>query len=226
VSTRHTPLLPLLAAATLLLLGCGGDSPTQPIDTGGTISFSYSGAISGSFSASGTLRLGSNQQPEFGSWAAGGRGPDNALVVTGLQPRTDQRGNAVALFVPAATGPATFPISPNCAFPDDMCPAVVLVTNALVTGTEPSFDRLCLVLTGSITVTAVSQERARGNFSGAGTCFDSQTATPTGLFLVTNGVFDVPLVPDLGLPAFARTAEAGPPADRAWGAANRISPRP
>src|SRR5688572_13204466 len=80
----------LLAAATLaLFVGCK-DSSTGPSGLEGSFSFSYTGALSGTFNVTGAMPTTPGAQ-ETSSWAAGevvAAGADAGIYVVAATPRT------------------------------------------------------------------------------------------------------------------------------------------
>jgi hypothetical protein len=57
-------------------------------------------------------------------------------------------------------------------------------------GHESNFERACTLTAGTLKLTEYSEDRAKGTFSGTGTCFHTPGEEPDA-FTVTNGSFDV-----------------------------------
>lgn len=191
---RKLPVLSVLAA-TLFTVGCGGDSGTGPEDNViGSLSFNYvDGTTSSSYSASGQVQMDQSGEAQFGTWAAGGRPFTNELVVAAFRARTAPRGDVSVIYLPSAAAAGTVTINETCFDNNDMdCPVMYLVLNTPITD-GASFDRICVLLNGSVSISAISNQRAQGTFSGQGVCVNAQFSNPT-LFTVNNGTFNVPIV--------------------------------
>jgi hypothetical protein len=175
-----------LALAALTLSGCG-DSTGLGSKTG-SLSFSYSGARSGSFSASGEYRATTTsfvKQP----FAVGSKGVENGVAfisVLSYQPVTSTTGDVAIVLLPNVTAPTTLSLDSTC--DTDACPLA-----AVVFDTDPDVDEdesdFYVFDSGTLQVTSVASGRITGTFSGTATEFLSDAA-----ITVTNGTFDVPLV--------------------------------
>jgi hypothetical protein len=163
-----------------------GDS-TGPGGMSGSLSFSHSGATSGTFSASGSILV---PDPMAATWAAAVRDDANqTLSVAANVVRPSNILDVVAIDLPRLmTG--TFAI-PNEA------------RVAINFGQTQSGARTwgCNLTSGSVIVTAFSGVRALGTFSGAGSCLG---ATGLVAFTVADGSFDVPVVSGI-FPAAVRS---------------------
>jgi hypothetical protein len=167
----------LLGALLTVATACS-DS-TGPGSLSGSLSFSYSGATSGTFDAAGSP-LGADD-PFGATWAAAIRDDANQTidVAANIARPSNTSDNAVVHF-PQLT-PGTVTIANGAQVP--------VTFGRTQSGTV---DRSCSLTSGSVVVTSVSGIRARGTFSGTGTCVGT-TGGPAA-FTVTNGSFDVPLV--------------------------------
>jgi hypothetical protein len=195
MTNRRTLLVFPLLAATAFSVGCGDSgsgSPTGPTGGSGSVSFTSTGGVAGSFSASGSVQIGANQQPQFGTWAAGAR-EGSELNVVAFRGRTAPRGDAFGLYVDGVTGPRTFQVSDDC---EANCAEVVFLTNADVFGTSQTFDRFCFLVSGSVSINSISAQQTQGSFSGQGLCFDMSFREEP--FAITNGSFNVPIVQGIG----------------------------
>ncbi|HEX8906038.1 MAG TPA: hypothetical protein VF771_14415 [Longimicrobiaceae bacterium] len=177
-----------LAAAAITLAACGdstGNSEASP----GSLSFSYTGARSGSYSATGAFRQTSDSTFAKQPFAVGARGAESGFTYISLlsyQPVTAEEGDMALFILPNVTSPATFPLSASCETAD--CPFAALIFDTNPDASEDDSD-LYLLESGSVNVTSVSSRRMRGTFSGTATeLFGDASIT------VTNGSFDVPLV--------------------------------
>lgn len=192
MKTSRILALPLLATAALAV-GCSdGGSPSGPGGTlSGTVSFTSTGGVAGSFNVTGAVSSGSGQQ--FGTWAAGAREGSEFWVVA-TRSQSAQQGDMFALYAPSVTGTGPVTISEDC---EGDCPVAMLMTNISTTG-QSTNGSICSLYSGTINITAISAERARGTFSGEGECFNMQGQESP--FAISNGSFDVPVVPNLNLP--------------------------
>lgn len=181
-----------VTGSLVLLIACGDDGPTTVTGLNGALSFTYSGAVSGTFNATGQMPTSPTAQ-ETSAWAAGEvitTGTDAGTYAVAASPRT---GGTYDLVVVVANrtnaGTATIDFD-NCT--DDVCSGVSFIIGQ-ETGTGSGFDQLCGLASGTVVITEVTSSRIIGTFSGAGSCF-SEGGTETA-FTVTNGSFNVPIVP-------------------------------
>lgn len=145
----------------------------------GNLSFSHSGATSGTFSASGSVLA---ADPQAVDWAAGVRDDQSqSIAIAAHIPRANNTSDEVAIEFPQLTT-GTVNIANNGAH-------VAMAFGQPQSGT-PTWS--CALTSGSVVLTSLSSTRASGSFSGTGTCTGS-TGGPTA-FTVTEGSFDVPLV--------------------------------
>jgi hypothetical protein len=178
----------LVLAASLALLGCSSDKATAPTGLVGTFSFSYSGAISGTFNATGALP-GTPAGMETTSWAAAEISTaDGETGVLAATPRSASSHDIAGLFMERVT-PGAATISDTC---QTQC-GFALMTFGQANGTGTTFLQECFITVGSITITEVTTTRVKGTFSGTGECLAFGSQTPAA-FTVTNGTFDVALV--------------------------------
>ena len=175
---------PLVLVASLALLPSCKDS-TGPSGLNGTLTFAYSGAMTGNFSASGQFNP-VNMETE--AWAAGER--DDAtgeLFVGAAVPRNASSHDILGMAIERlTTGSAD--INANCT---SNCAFVAIIFGNNNTGS--GFLLACDIETGTVTITEISTTRARGTFSGTGTCAPP-AGTPAQAFTVANGTFDVALI--------------------------------
>jgi hypothetical protein len=189
MTTRRTLcVLPLLAAMSLAL-GCGGgDSPTETTDQSGTVSFTYSGAVSGSYTATGAIQV-TGTVPQYGNFAVG-FWEDQWFEVLAHRAGTHPRGDLFTLNVENISGPGSFTIRRDCT---NNCAWVELVPN--FNWNTFAFERVCELESGSVQVTAINNQRAQGSFSGQGSCYD-MADNRQGSFSISNGSFNIPIMRD------------------------------
>ena len=175
----------LLLAAMVAVVSCSETSGPTNL---GTITFTFTGAGGGTFTASGPSIPLEGSAPTTSSWTVG--------VVDEAQGQT-----VVVASVPAASGLVDFvaisldrattgaePLDAACNIDGDVCTGMVFFRNFNPDG--DAMDIGCGLTTGSVVIAEITSSRLKGTFSGSGECveFDGFTTTP---FTVTNGSFDV-----------------------------------
>lgn len=111
---------------------------------------------------------------------------ETALYVTANLPKAGNLHDQVVIIIPRLD-PGSSTVSVNCTA--NTCAELGFIVAA--TGSETSFDRLCVFESGTLTIATLSASRATGSFSGNGVC---ETQGGTGsLFAVTGGSFNVPI---------------------------------
>ncbi len=208
------------AAAALLVLPACSDSTGSETAARGSMSFQYSGAASGSFNASGSLRRDSNGEMQESEFAAVLR--DRQTFEAGVmayRPRQQGRGDVAALTLGTLTGPRTLTVDgESCGgIPEQSCPGGILMFNVDVNAEEIDDEAsIYLLATGTIQVTEVSGGRAKGTFQGTALDLADIFAENPRTIQVTAGTFDVPIVDaEEGDLAFGRRTADGPRAGRA-----------
>lgn len=182
----------LLVAGVSLLASCG-DSSGPTSGQSGTLSFTYSGGVSGSYSASGAIP---SNQAQFNTttWSAGFKDePNQSLVVESVATRAGGRFDLVVLSIDRlVNGSSTVDV--NCdPDVDDACTGIVVFFGVDNNTFDSQF--LCGLETGQLTLTSISETRAQGTFSGSGACLDENFVESA--FTVSGGSFDVALVSNL-----------------------------
>ena len=167
----------LIGALLAVTAGCGDG--TGPGGVSGSVSFSHSGASTGTFSASGSVLV---ADPQAATWAAGTRDDaSQSIDVEGYVAHPSSTHDYVHLHFPQLT-PGTVTIANGA--------AVDIAFGQPQAGTATWY---CFLTSGSVVVTSLSSARVRGSFSGSGICLPAASGSPVA-FTVTNGSFDVPLV--------------------------------
>jgi hypothetical protein len=166
----------LLVVLLAIAAGCGDGTGLGGLS--GSLSFSHSGATTGTFSASGSVLT---QDPEAGTWAAGARDDANQMIAIAANiGRPSNTFDDIVIDFPQLTpGSVTMANGAH----------VVITFGQTQSGTATWF---CDLTSGSVVVTSLSDGRARGTFSGTGSCLPA-TGGPVA-FTVTNGSFDVPVI--------------------------------
>jgi len=203
-SGRRTHAALRLAVAlgvALTLAACDGGGPgdPNPPETGGTVSFTFSGDQSGSFSAAG-MRQGSPENPAFGTWAAAGWSQEEQqLAVAAFRGRTAPAGDWFVLGLGNTTGTGTVTLdgAPCLEGEEDGCAMGILGFDVREPGEfDPTNDRVYAILSGTVTITTFTADRLRGTFSGTAVhLLDHFTSAPEPRTLtIAGGSFDVPLI--------------------------------
>lgn len=179
----------LLLASVVVLAASSCSDPSAP-EAHGTVAFSYTGAGGGSFSASGNAPDFDGPQPQR-SWAAGFMQQGQTHVI-GSRHRSGVLVD-LALLRFERTTPGSESIDPSCNIDGDAsCTGMEMFLN--FNGDGDTGDFFCAMSSGTIILTEVSGSRARGTFSGTGSCVAGTGGSPAA-FSVSSGTFDVALVP-------------------------------
>ena len=179
----------LFVASLVLLAACGSDGPTTVTGFDGALSFTYSGANSGTFSASGALPTSAAAQATS-AWAAAQASATSEMFVAAASPRSGTTHDLVGIFIQRNTV-GSDEVDDACGF---NCTSVDLSIGLANSGS--TFTAYCYLTAGTVAITEKSASRMKGTFSGTGECTSSGGA-PTGAFTVTNGTFDVAILPDV-----------------------------
>ncbi|UCC72785.1 MAG: hypothetical protein JSV86_20925 [Gemmatimonadota bacterium] len=174
---RGLALVGLLIACTLPA-GC---------DQGGTeagavngLTFTFSGALSGSYTAAGTPVLAQGGELQFGSWAIAAEADSlGGLVLAAFRPAEEPRGDLFVLQISPLRAGVFTPCEPNAD-----CHGRVLF------GYEAGlFDHYFEIVSGSVTIGAIENHRLRGTFQ-----FLARDEGGTGeqTLTVGDGEFDLP----------------------------------
>lgn len=178
----------LVLALGVALASCS-DSPTEPtVGASGSLSFTYTGAGAAnatSYSASGAIPVNINNSFGSNSWAAGS--VDQANGETAIAASVPRTANTWDLTVITIARTTTGTSNINAACTANVCTDVSIVFGS--SQTETSFTYLCVLTSGSVTISAISSSNVTGTFSGTGTC-SSATGAVTQ-FTITGGTFNV-----------------------------------
>jgi hypothetical protein len=176
----------LLAGALALVASCG-DSGTGSNNLSGSLSFTYSGAISGSFSASGTLPVVTSLDTQ--QWAVGLRDDSQGeVIVEASKPRTSTSHDVVVLFITRTTVGSS---SVDCG--QNTCADLFFDFDA--DNSTGDAQQSCFLTSGTLAISTITTSRVTGTFSGTGACFDVGGGSAS--FTVNSGTFDVALVQDI-----------------------------
>ena len=183
-----------LALAAVVLLGVVACSDASGPGIRGTISFAYTGGGGGSFNASGDARTLGAPLPTSTSWVLGFV-EEGETFIGASSPRSGGLVDMVILRI-KRTGIGSESIDPTCDTDGGVsCTGMVLYLN--FNGNGDSADFYCSLTSGAIVLTEVTSSRAKGTFSGNGSCIAGSGGAPAA-FAVSGGAFDVALVPAPG----------------------------
>lgn len=180
---NRAPLL-IALASLLALAACDDDSSGPSPAAEGSVVFSYSGAEAGSYNATGRFN---KLRPEEGTFAVGARGEaengEDALVVYAHTVRQDELFDEFLLSIEnPQLGTVTCDADDDCSF------GAFFIVGSDVEGDA---EMIYSSLSGTVTITSINEDRARGQFTFQMEGFDLTQNPPT--LQVTSGVFDVPV---------------------------------
>jgi len=185
---RRMMTLAVLAAAAALA-GCKDSTGNDGVGSG-SISFTYTGVRSGSYSASGEFeKLGPSTfvKKPFATGVSLSDANGNVIGILGYVPVTATTGHQAVLVLPPVSGGETLEIDPTCETVT-FCP-LGLITFDINPDAQIDDSQGYLFTGGTVHVTSAANGRVKGTFSG--TAVD---VTGTQTLTVTNGSFDVPLL--------------------------------
>jgi hypothetical protein len=185
-----------LPAILALLMSCSDAGPVlleALPELPGTVAFTYNGTVmSGTFNAVG--KLPAQNQMTTTTWTIGLRYVDFGTV--GLNAHVPGNGirYTLDLYVRRNT-PGSSPVNGDCGpGPGISCTGVVMFLD-YPGGFSTVNPNSCVLGSGTVTITSMSETRMAGTFSGTGVCISGTGSGPTvtSFFEVTSGSFDVPL---------------------------------
>ena len=190
---RTAALAPALLAA---LAAC--DSSTEPGSGPSRIQFTYvgtgtGGTIQGTYNAEGDFVLGRPQLEQ--TFAIGHRyADDGAMGIISNVARSATLPDYMSLTIPRLTvGSAA--IDPDCA--TDFCAGIFLgLELPAAEGSQAEYS--CSLQAGTLRITAISETRMRGDFSGTGVCLGAPGTEDLEEFRITGGTFDVKVIEATG----------------------------
>lgn len=179
----------LVPVSVLLFTALSCSDPAAP-EYDGALSFAYTGAGGGSFTASGPAPSFNAPPPTSTSWVVGYMESGEAYVFGG-SPRSGGLIDLAILRLERTTaGSASIDVSCDLDA-STSCTGMQLLLN--FNGNGDSGDFFCSLTSGTIVLAEIDASRARGTFSGSGGCV-SGTDGSASAFSVSTGTFDVPVV--------------------------------
>ncbi|MCR4338757.1 MAG: hypothetical protein NUW01_02605, partial [Gemmatimonadaceae bacterium] len=160
---------------------------TEPVEIIGSMSFTYSGSESGSFSVS---------EPAgprtTGVTGVKFDGPPNLLFVAGISMQSSTHGDILELILSNVMAPRTLSLDDDCDSTTGDCPLGFFSRNVDASLIGDPGDLPFIFTSGSVTVTLITSERIAGTFQGTAKTLVLE-GTPR-VVTITNGKFDVPLM--------------------------------
>jgi hypothetical protein len=198
-----------LPAALALVAACGDGSPTEPtLPPESTLAFRHSGERAGSYRVVGEALLDAERRPRHGTWAAALQVPGDALAVSAARARTHPLADVFLLAVQNADRTGSYRVDARCgADPNERCAAGMLAIGYHWEDGRVAPEATYLLVSGTVSVTAVTAERIRGTFRGGA----ARTVVGAEVLQIEDGEFDVPITAAERLQRGA--AMAAPPAD-------------
>jgi hypothetical protein len=205
-----------LAAATLALVGCKDSTGNDTPIAAGSLSFTYTGARSGSYSTSGAVLAqngGGFVKQQFATAVRFTQPGQNSVGVIGYVPVTPSTGNEVIFAFPSSGIGQTVAFTDNCNTTGCALGLIVFDTNPDLQedNSVPFF-----LTSGTLQVSAVTNDRITGTFSGT-----AEDVAGVQTITVTNGSFDLPLVDQSRFPSLDRAAAPTRTFQRLRGAISR-----
>lgn len=179
-----------LVLVPVILIGALSCSDSSGPGIRSSLSFTYTGAGGGSFSASGDAPSLNAPPPTGTTWSVG-YVQAGETYIGASRPRS---GGLVDLAILRyeRTTPGSEAIDPTCNIDGSTaCTGMDFYLN--FNGNGDTGDFFCGLTSGTIVVTEISSSRAKGTFSGSGTCL-AGTGGASSAFSVSSGTFDVALV--------------------------------
>lgn len=191
---RAVALAPALLAAPAALAAC--ESSTEPGTGPSRIGFTYvgtgaEGTIQGTYSAESDFVVGRSQLTQ--TFAIGHRYAAAVGVISNVA-RSAGLSDNTSLTIPRLTV-GSVSIDPACE--TDYCAEVFLgLELPSAEGSQAKYS--CSLQAGTLRITAISDMRARGDFSGTGVCIGAPGTEDLEEFRITGGTFDVKVIEAAG----------------------------
>jgi hypothetical protein len=186
MSSRFAGGLAAVAIAAVVI-SCGGNDVTAPKEPG-TLSFAYSGLLTGTFDASGTLNdpFGEDDPDDEGGAAydftSDNPGELSTYHIMAKDPTVNDFHDEFTIDLANVNEPGTF----------TMCPEVLPATGCVLAGSfypqnSDEFLGFHAFTVATVTVTSLTSRRIQGTFTAT-----AKTSVTDPIF-ITNGTFDVPI---------------------------------
>jgi hypothetical protein len=191
----------LILSAVVLLTSCGrGSTDPEPFDPIGSLSFTYRGGITGTFSSAGTLEIAADNSFSPVTGASAYRQQDRLALVASYAD-APPRADIFSLLLGDVRRSGSFQIDPAPCAGGSLAECRVgfflpEVAASEWTGTpdlETVRNRSYLMITGDVTITSISETRVKGSFRGIALRGNEPSLQNT--ITISNGAFDLPLRP-------------------------------
>lgn len=176
-----------LACVTVASAACKDSTGSTPQVTAGSLAFSYSGALTGSFAANGILTHRDTsfvKQPFAAGVKLVGNSGQNVVGILSYMPVSASTGHEVIFIFPFASAGQTVNLTKTCTSAN--CPLAGVAFNVNPDLVDDDSDPFFFT-SGSLHITSTSNRRIAGTFSGT-----AEDSLGTRTITVTNGEFDVP----------------------------------
>jgi hypothetical protein len=186
------PLL-LVVASCAFFAGCGESGPTEP-GAVSALGFSYSGERTGTYHVRGDVRLNGEQRPSYGTWAAALQVPGSDLSITAARAGTAPVADVFLIALHNISAPGTYPLDRGCTQDTPAsCALGMFAFNYDWDSSARAPDPYYLLVSGTVTITALDANRVRGTFQVGG------VRAPAGSAAISldNGSFEVPVLHSL-----------------------------
>lgn len=180
--------LAIAAAFGLALSACESATSSDEAPQG-TLSFSFSGDTTGSYDATGRFN---RRRPDLGTFAVGATGQVTGGEALAVFAHAARAGTGLARadeFLLSVENPEVGTVT--CETTDADCPIGAIFFIGAVAGGDA--DDIYTSVDGTVTITSLTEDRARGTFTFGMEAFGSGEEEPTVL-QVASGSFDVPIV--------------------------------
>ena len=185
--------------ATLAVIAGCSDGPTPPVvGFYGALSFTYTGGGGGTHTADGDFTTVTSANLYAQDWAYGARSDEEVVVgIVSNQPRSlTTHDMSILVINRLTTGSSSFSVDCD---PEvtDACTGFVFY-RAVPNAGGAGYEAYCILTSGSVNLTTISNSRAQGTFNGSGLCFDVDFNDEP--FTVTGGTFNVALLSENQVP--------------------------
>lgn len=165
----------LVLWAALALGACRDATEPAPAPVG-SLSFQFSGAVSGTFEAVGAEPAARRQPVTFATAQRGAQ--PGALIIGGFRARGEAQ-DVIFLELRGVTGPGVYPTSGSF--------------HHGIVDRDFTAGRIFRIVTGEVRITSLTPERVEGTFSATAASLEVLWLSPPDTVQITDGRFDVPV---------------------------------
>lgn len=196
-----------LVGSFALGMGCGGPAEPEAFNPVGDFGFSYSGPISGVFTASGEMNVGIGVIPEAVTGATAYR-QDSLIALLAFRSITSTSGDFFTVSLGrAADAIGSLNLNPLACQQNTLgsCRAGVFIPAITPAELQSAVDdpasllqRSYVLVIGNVTVTQHTTLRIKGTFNA--TALPANQQSLQNMLQITNGHFDLPIRPQVIVP--------------------------